>query len=505
MSWVSWSKMTQPKTYGGLGFLDFQSYNDAFLTKLSWRIIHKLMCLMSRVLLGKYCTDSSFLQVQNRAVESHGWKSVLIGRGLIMSNSGWAVGNGEAINAWSDPWLSLSEQRRPMGPAPEDQSELTVAQLLLPDGSDWNREAIQRYFPFEEESILLIKPSRTGAADKLIWLGNDSGEYTTKSGYHTALSNSQPPLTTHQENFDWYGGIWKMNVAPKIRVFLWKIFQGALPVGERLATRNLPVVTTCKCCNQTESITHLFLHCEFAHKVWNLPPFADSIDSRGMADLDSVWPALCGLSCLPPAGIVTGPLAPWILWSFWIARNKLIFKNKASSPEDVLSTAILMAREWLTEQSRASSVQVSTTLSPQIELPNTAVLKTDAACRGDRRLAGLAWTLEENGHQTTRMAHCHYVASPLVAEGLALREAINFSITRGIFRIQFFSDSLQLINALTKDNPSAELHGITSDIKSLSLNFEFFIAWIHRSKNKEADALAKQAFFVESVVLNLVS
>lgn len=186
----------------------------------------------------------------------------------------------------------------------------------------------------------MIKPSKVGAADKLIWLGNDTREYTTTSRYQMALKNSTPPAAPRQEPFDWYGGIWKMNVAPKIRVFLWKIFQNALPVGERLATRNIPSVLECKRCNQPESITHLFLHCDFAQKVWEIAPFSESMDSIGMVDLASAWPTLYGLRGLPPTGIGAGPLAPWIIWSLWTARNKLAFENKASTPEDVISNAI---------------------------------------------------------------------------------------------------------------------------------------------------------------------
>lgn len=54
----------------------------------------------------------------------------------------------------------------------------------------------------------------------------------------------------------------------------------------------------------------------------------------------------------------------------------------------------------------------------------------------------------------------------------------------------------------TKTLPS-ELYGIASDIIGLASDFEFIsFSWFHRSKNKEADALAKQALFVESNVLN---
>lgn len=35
-----------------------------------------------------------------------------------------------------------------------------MADLLLPDGSDWNKEAIRLYCPQEEERIILIKPEK---------------------------------------------------------------------------------------------------------------------------------------------------------------------------------------------------------------------------------------------------------------------------------------------------------------------------------------------------------
>ncbi|KAH0856091.1 hypothetical protein HID58_084352, partial [Brassica napus] len=68
---------------------------------------------------------------------------------------------------------------------------------------------------------------------------------------------------------------------------------------------------------------------------------------------------------------------------------------------------------------------------------------SNAAWRGDLKLAGLGWTIEDKDQQTSKLAHCHFVGSPLVAEGLALREALSFSISAGIRRLQVFSDSIQ--------------------------------------------------------------
>lgn len=278
--------MTRSKQDGGLGFRDFESFNDAYLAKISWRLHHNPSGLLSRILIGKYCRP--FLQVEHKAAESHGWRSMLIGRDLMMSNSGWAVGSGENINIWTDPWLSHSTQARPMGPAPEYALTWTVKQLMLPNSTNWNRPLIRQVLPHEEERILCLKPSQTGAPDKLIWLWNISGVYTTKSGYHQALELNAPapPAPT---SVDWKKSIWNLHTSPKLKLFLWKIFQGALPVGESLAARHIGPPQKCSRCNADESINHLFFHCDFAHNVWKLAPFSNCVDSRGLLDLSTVW------------------------------------------------------------------------------------------------------------------------------------------------------------------------------------------------------------------------
>lgn len=50
----------------------------------------------------------------------------------------------------------------------ERQIDLKVSSLHFQDGSDWNKDAIQRCIPQEEENILMIKPRKLRAADRLI-------------------------------------------------------------------------------------------------------------------------------------------------------------------------------------------------------------------------------------------------------------------------------------------------------------------------------------------------
>lgn len=337
-----------------------------------------------------------------------------------------------------------------MGPPPEYALTWTVKQLMLPNSTDWNRPLIRQVLPHEEERILCLKPSQTGAPDKLIWLGNISVVYTTKSGYHQALELIAPAPPAPPTSVDWKKSIWNLHTSPKLKLFLWKIFQGALPVGESLAARHMGPPQKCSRCNADESINHLFFHCDFAHNVWKLAPFSNCVDSRGLLDLSTVWTGLCNLTCLPPTGISLGPLAPWILWSLWLARNNRTFNNRDSTAEEVITKATAASSEWLQEQVKTPTPKTNLSAQPSFGPPTSATLHTDGAWRADLHLAGLGWTLKQGHHSTSHMAHCYYVSSPLMAEGLAVREALTSCIALGIRAVQCKSDSLHLIRAINE-------------------------------------------------------
>ncbi|XP_013616771.1 PREDICTED: uncharacterized mitochondrial protein AtMg00310-like [Brassica oleracea var. oleracea] len=142
MAWTSWEKMTKPKAIGGLGFRDFQAFNDAFLGKLGWRILNNPSLLLSRILMGKYCHSESFMEFTEKSAISHGWRGILVRRDLLKENMGWVVGDGSSISVWYDPWLSLSAQLRPTGPATEDSMNLTVVDLFHENSRTWDKEKI---------------------------------------------------------------------------------------------------------------------------------------------------------------------------------------------------------------------------------------------------------------------------------------------------------------------------------------------------------------------------
>lgn len=201
--------------------------------------------------------------------------------------------------------------------------------------------------------------------------------------------------------------------------------------------------------------------------------------------------------CLPPSGITSGQLAPWILWHLWLARNDHIFNNKETTSEAIITKTVAAAREWI----EAQPIFPGSTTAPQrIEEPsrplNSILLQTDAVWREDLQLAGLGWCIGEGTEKTLTLAHCHHVNSPLVAEGLALQEALHYCIEKEIRQVHCETDSLNLVKALNSDPSATELYGIVADISCLSLAFDFIsFSWIQRGKNGDDDVLAKQTLW----------
>lgn len=217
MCWLSWDKLTKPKSLGGLSFKDIQTFNIALLAKLPWRILTNPKCLLSRVMLGKYCHKAPLLKVQLVKGASHGWTGILAGRDLLASHIGRAVGEGTEIKVWTDAWISTTSRIIPYGPLKEGTNDLYVSDLINRGTCEWNIEMISRIMPDFVEEILTIKPSKTEARDSYIWYTAKSGIDSAKSGYAAAIADkelldSSAPL----DSFDWHRSVWSISSTPKL-------------------------------------------------------------------------------------------------------------------------------------------------------------------------------------------------------------------------------------------------------------------------------------------------
>ncbi|KAG7537667.1 Ribonuclease H domain [Arabidopsis suecica] len=520
ISWVAWNTLTLPKSEGGLGFREIEQFNDALLGRISWKILHFPDSLLARVLLGKYCREKNFLEVTASSSCSHGWRSILAGREVLLKGLGWTVGDGSSINIWKDPWLSTDLPRLPIGPPTEENRHLKVSALLQPETNDWNATAIQKHLPQYEESICKLIPSSNKKKDALVWLPERKGFYTTKTGYMLAKLNSNAPIS---ENFNWQLNIWKIRIPPKLKMFLWKVKRKALSVGNNLSCRGIVCDLLCKRCGERESELHILIHCSFARRVWDLAPLHRIPRSESSSSLGSLLTSARQTQALPPLGITHSSLYHWILWYLWKSRNLLIFENRIITEEETITKAIVAAKEWQAAQpivktpqrcrttivppTEASLIHVpliedATLAIPHIEdstqaLPPDEVLLcfTDAAWNASSGSCGMGWIFKTQHRVIHRgSAFRRHTPSALAAEALAMKYALTAASRMEVTSINVFSDSQVLISLLNTETSTNELQGILHDIALLCHSFvSCTFSFIPREANVLADGMAKAA------------
>ncbi|XP_056847377.1 uncharacterized protein LOC130498056 [Raphanus sativus] len=382
---------------------------------------------------------------------------------------------------------------------------------LLTDNLQWNTERIDKLLPEFRQMIQQLKPSKEGAEDTYVWLPLESGVYSTKSGYNAqALSTGAPehrlaniPPTTPLE-FNWVKEIWSTKTAPKLILFMWSIIQRALPLGKELQRRGMLSSALCPRCKQEETALHVFFQCPFAKEVWRLIPLKFPVHLAVETDFKDLVVLARNMVCLPPTGIRV-PILPWICWSLWLARNRLLFEDVTAQPMEVATKSIVAALEWNQAQDKAKENQTVPTVAEQRQgqsslRPHRCFV--DAAWDASSHRAGVAWRLTSNqsGPPLSGTRIIENVGSPLMAESIALQEGISQSIALGLTSVTFFSDCATLIRAITSQNQVKEIYGVLQDIKSLSTSFDS-IGYNHipRSQNRDVDLLAKRALKASSL------
>ncbi|RID74267.1 hypothetical protein BRARA_B01374, partial [Brassica rapa] len=156
-------------------------------------------------------------------------------------------------------------------------------------------------------------------------------------------------------------------------------------------------------------------------------------------------------------------------------------------------------REWTLSQDHPPEPQPNLTRIVQDPNPDPirTCIYTDAAWSPITKCAGLAWIIDDAGSSTSHSATDTFVASPLMAETLALRHAMNSARSHGINTLLILSDSQTLINLVNSKGRHLEIASLLNDISLFSSLFvSVRFKFIPRLDNSRTDSVAKQALFL---------
>ncbi|XP_023633451.1 uncharacterized protein LOC111829047 [Capsella rubella] len=200
---------------------------------------------------SRYFPYSDFLNATLGARPSYAWRSILHGRELLVQGLVKNIGNGKSFKVWIDAWLEDGLMRPPWRRNNYFNPDLRISELIDRDKRDWDEEALEYHFlPADIIRIKKIKP----VVETL------SSNQTTREE-----ANRLPSLNPVKAQ------VWDLQTDPKIKVFLWKILSGALPVATALISRGMRTDNLCQICGEEdESINHVLFTCSWARQVWAL-------------------------------------------------------------------------------------------------------------------------------------------------------------------------------------------------------------------------------------------
>lgn len=176
------------------------------------------------------------------------------------------VGNGENTNFWYDYW-------HPIGPLFQKFSEnmlyafrMTklekVAECIQEGNWPWptGRRNTAEIRQLKQNTPTSFLP-KSDAADRVIWVGNNSGNFTLKDAMKMIYQDSP--------RVEWYGLVWGKGFVPRYSFILWLACPRKLTTKDRVNSWGIQVEQQCGLCKQEdECLDHLFFQCAAVKNVW---------------------------------------------------------------------------------------------------------------------------------------------------------------------------------------------------------------------------------------------
>ncbi|GLT67323.1 hypothetical protein SLA2020_396400 [Shorea laevis] len=349
---------------GGLGVKDLNRFKLALLGKWRWRLLKEKDALWNRVVEAKYSIHRKRIYGGGNVKKncSEWWKELWKLDREVVSRVGWIqqgfnkdIGEENETLFWQDKWcgdVAFKEKFNRLYRLAEDKEVLVKDKGEWREGEwfwkwRWRRELLGREYSILQElnGILESKKLIQGQKDQWKWRHDTKGNYSTISAYR-ALSSSTRELDSKK-----YKMLWNNNVPLKVSALAWKILQNRIPTGDNLIKRGITRTRNdfaCVfCSHKPESATQLFFTCDTSWKVWQACyawwGIQSALKNEGWGHLQQ-HRGMVSNTMLNKSWYVI-----WftVLWSIWLWRNQLMFKEGPVSFETTINQIKLRSFTWL--------------------------------------------------------------------------------------------------------------------------------------------------------------
>ena len=260
-------------------------FNDGLLAKWKWRFGITKQGLWREILQARYgCwRDMGVCSVSSKV--SVWWKDLIRVCGNVIQGNWFdsrlqqCIRDGRCVKFWSDQWVAdkALKDKFPRLYFISLNKESLVGDVAVWDGGRtsrctnwnlfWRRERFEWKKHLEEQMLTLISNVLQDARreDRLVWVGEDTQEYTVRSGY--SILNGEYSLQSSES----LKLLWSLSAAPSAIVGARRILLDRLPTRLNLARRRVQLANSrCPLCQDgVESTNHLFNTCIMVQQVWD--------------------------------------------------------------------------------------------------------------------------------------------------------------------------------------------------------------------------------------------
>lgn len=305
----------------------------------------------------------------------------------------------------------------------------------------------------------------------MIWPYSKNCLYSVRSGYHWLRQTTDAQTATTSATRVQWSRLWKLNIAPKVKIFFWRLLHNALPYNLNLQRRVVSCHVKCIKCGDIEDIHHVFMGCEWATVFWFIsflgfkPTINDSsafihwIQTRLATKKEDVL-ALIVTTC----------------WGIWSKRNDLQFSKRLSSPQEASTSVFQTFNDYgsLNTMTKLTSVPRSA-LSCKPPRVGNIKLNTDAGRQNPNSWRFGAVFRNHSGSivlAESKLVRGHFC--PEVEEALAVCWVLELAMEHRYIYVEVETDSLLLVQAFKSQSGLALLDLLATDILFLAESFEFF-------------------------------
>ncbi|CAN1812050.1 Putative ribonuclease H protein At1g65750 [Linum perenne] len=451
---MRWERLCVKKEEGGMGFKDLRGFNMAMIFK------------------SKYFPHGDFLSATPGGSPSFAWKGICDTQENTNQNEGL--------------------------------EELTVCDPWMPGTKEWDGGLLEELFePEDVEAILSIPTTHADGEDEILWHYGKFGEYSVKSAYKLYMETMAFRGALRSEG-EW-NAIWRLQLPPKVKHFLWRLARGVLPLRRNLWHRRIHVPGECGLCGQgTEDVFHEFKQCDEAKDCWREAGLSTEISNSVEGSNFKDWLLMiCSEWRKETVGV-------WdvVMWSLWWERNQRVWNGESRPARIIVEAGINAKLEWevargVVDQNQGRR-EVRSRECGEWHVPPVGKLKCniDASFKRDEHKWGCGMAIRDHNGNLVVFRTFWQMGDPSVqeGEGTVLLKTLEWMVERGYEEMIIEIDSAVVAAAVMSHSADSTEFG-----RIIALCSRFFVSYpqlqvrsVRRNRNRVADVLAHRSFSLVS-------